>query len=64
MSKKVYNLVVALIGAAGTAAVALVTYFNPAYASAINAAIGIGTTAAIEIVGLFVDPNKNKIANK
>jgi len=58
MSKKVYNLIVGIIGGVSTIAIALVTFFNPAYAVAINAAIGIADTAAIEIVGLFVDPNK------
>ena len=51
MSKKVYNLVVGIIGGCSTIAVAVVTFLNPAYAVAINASIGIASTAAIEICG-------------
>jgi hypothetical protein len=54
MSKKVYNLVVAIIGGVSTIAVGVVTFINPAYAVAINASIGIGATAAVEICGQFV----------
>ena len=34
MSKKVYNLVVGIVGGLSTIAVAVVTFFNPAYAVA------------------------------
>ncbi|MEE1138675.1 MAG: hypothetical protein U0M02_09385 [Acutalibacteraceae bacterium] len=34
--------------------IAIVTFFNPAYAVAINASIGIVGTAAIEVCGQFV----------
>ena len=54
MSKKVYNLVVGIVGGLSTIGVAVITYFNPAYATAINASIGIGATAIIEICGQFV----------
>ena len=54
MSKKVYNLVVGVIGGLSTTGVALVTFFDPAYATAINASIGIGATAIVEIVSQFV----------
>ena len=54
MSKKVYNLVVGVIGGLSTIAVAFVTFFNPAYATAINASIGIGATAVCEICAQFV----------
>lgn len=54
MSKKVYNLVVGVIGGLSTIGIALVTFFNPAYATAINASIGIGATAIVEICGQFV----------
>ena len=54
MSKKVYNLVVGIVGGLSTIAVALVTFFNPAYATAINASIGIGCTAIVEICSQFV----------
>lgn len=54
MSKKVFNLVTGIVGAIQTVGVALVTYFNPEYATAINSAIVIAGTAAIEICNLFV----------
>lgn len=54
MNKKVYNLVVAIIGGVSTIAVGVVTFINPAYAVAINASIGIAATAAVEICGNFV----------
>ena len=54
MSKKVYTLVVGVIGGLSTIGVALVTFFDPAYATAINASIGIGATAIVEIVSQFV----------
>ena len=54
MSKKVFNLVTGIIGAVQTVGVAIVTYINPEYATAINSAIVIAGTAAIEICNLFV----------
>lgn len=54
MSRKVYNLVVGIVGGVSTIAVAVVTFFSPAYATAINASIGIAATAAVEICGQFV----------
>ncbi len=54
MTKKLYILISSLIGAAGTAACALVAYFQPAMYGAIISAIGIGTTATNEILLLFV----------
>ena len=54
MSKKVYNLVVGVIGGLSTIGVAVVTFLNPVYAVAINASIGIASTAAIEICAQFV----------
>ena len=54
MKKKLYVLISALVGAAGTAASAIVAYINPAYCAAIIASIGIGTTAINEILVLFV----------
>ena len=58
MSKKVFNLVTGIIGALQTIGVAIVTYLNPEYATAINSAIVIGGTAAIEICNLFVGEEK------
>ena len=54
MSKKVYNLIVGVVGGLGTIAVAVVSFLNPAYEVAINASIGIATTAVIEICSQFV----------
>lgn len=54
MSKKVYNLVTAIIGGVEVIAIAIVTFFNPVYAVAINASIGIVGTAAIEVCNQFV----------
>lgn len=54
MTKKVYKLVVACIGAAATVASAIVTYIEPANATAIVAAIGVVATAAVEVCDLFV----------
>lgn len=54
MTKKLYVLISSLLGAAATAACALIAYFQPAMYGAIISAIGIGTTAANEILLLFV----------
>jgi len=58
MSKKVFNLVTGIIGALQTIGVAIVTYTEPAYATAINSAIVIAGTAAIEICNLFTTESK------
>jgi len=58
MSKKTFNLVTGIIGAVQAAAVAIITYTNPEYATAINSAIVIAGTAAIEICNLFVKEEK------
>lgn len=58
MSKKTFNLVTGIIGALQTVGVAVVTYINPEYAAAINSAIVIAGTAAIEICNLFVKEEK------
>ena len=54
MTKKTYNLIVGVAGGLSTIAVAVVTFFNPSNAVAINAGIGIGSTAVIEICSKFV----------
>ena len=54
MSKKTFNLVTGIIGAVQAMGVAIVTYTEPGYATAINSAIVIAGTAAIEICNLFV----------
>ena len=53
MSKKVFNLVVGISGGVATIASAVVTYLNPAYATAIVGSIGIVETAVVEICSLF-----------
>lgn len=54
MTKKMFALVSGIIGAVQTAGVAIVTYINPEYATAINSAIVIAGTAIIEICNLFI----------
>lgn len=54
MSKKVYNLVVAISGGISAIASALVAHFDPSYTPAIVGAIGIAETAIVEICNLFV----------
>ena len=46
-------IVSGIIGGLQTIGVAIVTYTNPEYATAINSAIVIAGTAAIEICNLF-----------
>jgi hypothetical protein len=54
MSKKLFNLIVGIIGGVSAIAIAIVTFVQPAYCVAINAAIPIATTAITEILSLFV----------
>lgn len=55
MSKKLFALLSAIVGALGAIASAIVTYcVVPATASLVVAAIGIGVTGIIEILQLFV----------
>lgn len=54
MTKRVYALVATLTSAVAAAAVGLVTFFDPAYAAAINASIPIAEGAIIAICGNFV----------
>lgn len=54
MNKKTFALVSGIIGGLQTIGVALVTYTSPEYATAINSAIVIAGSAAIEICNLFV----------
>jgi hypothetical protein len=58
MSKKVFSLVSGIIGGLQTIGVAVVTYYQPEYATAINSAIVIAGTAAIEICNLFTKESK------
>ena len=59
MSKKAYVLATSIIGGAATIVNAIITYCQPGHATAIVAAVGIGTTAAVEILQLFVDDTKD-----
>lgn len=54
MSKKVFNLITGIVTGIETISVALVTFFDPAYAVAINGAIPIVGTAIIAVCKLFV----------
>jgi hypothetical protein len=58
MSKKTFELIVTISGAVSTAAIGIVTYLKPQYATAINSSIEIAETALVAICGNFVDPNK------
>lgn len=54
MSRKVFDLVSALIGTTQAASIALVTYFNPEHSVVINSSIVIVGTAAIEVYSQFI----------
>lgn len=54
MSKKVYNLIVGIVGGLATVGIAVVTYIEPPYAVAINSSIGIAMTAVTEICAQFI----------
>lgn len=54
MSKKTYALVSTITSAVAAVAAGLVSYFNPPYASAINASIPVAEGAIIAICGNFV----------
>ena len=53
MSKKAFNLAVAIVGGIASIAGAIVSFIEPPFTSAIIAAIGIADTAIIEILNLF-----------
>lgn len=54
MTKKVFELVTAIVGAVAAVGAAVVAFLDPNYAPAIVAAIGIGSTATTEILSLFL----------
>lgn len=54
MSKKVFNLIVAVTGGVCAIASALVAFFDPAYTPAIIGSIGVAETAIVEICSKFV----------
>lgn len=53
MSKKTFNLAVAIVGGIASIAGAIVAFIEPPFTSAIIAAIGVADTAIIEILNLF-----------
>jgi hypothetical protein len=53
MSKKAFNLAVAIVGALTSVSGAIVAYCEPPLMGAIIAAIGVADTAVIEILSLF-----------
>jgi len=53
MSKKMFNLVAGITGGLATIATAVITYFQPQYATAIVGCVGIVETAVIECCSLF-----------
>lgn len=55
ISKKLFTLISTIIGAIGTIAIAFITYFSVKHGTAINTAIGIATTAIIDILTQFID---------
>lgn len=54
MSKKMFNLVVGIVGGVAAIGSAVVTYFQPVFAVQTVAAIGIVSTATTEVCSLFV----------
>ena len=64
MSKKVFNLVTAIVGALQAVGVAVVTYTSPEYATAINSAVVIAGTAIIEICNLFTKESEEHLVEK
>ena len=57
MSKKMYTMLSSIVGSVAAIASAIVTYCQPASATAIVASIGIGSTAIIEIMNQFQKEN-------
>lgn len=60
MSKKLATLISALLGAFGTAGIAVVTYVEPSNAALINGAISLGVSTAITIIESFAKPSLEK----
>lgn len=54
MSKKMYRLIVGVSGGISAIAVAVVTFVDPEYASAINASIAVVEAGISEICSFFV----------
>lgn len=60
MSKKMFTLINSLLTVVSTGAIAFVTYYEPANATAINTAIGVAAGAISTICNLFVKPEPEK----
>lgn len=58
MKRKTFDLVTGIVGGVSTIAIAVVTFINPAFATAINASIVVVNTAVVEICSKFVDDLK------
>lgn len=54
MTKKTFNLIVAIVGGVQTIAIGVVTFLGLPAAAPINASIVIGGTAIVEICSQFV----------
>jgi hypothetical protein len=54
MSKKTFNMVTGIMGGVQAISVAVVTYIQPEFATAINSAIVVIGTAVIEACSQFV----------
>ena len=54
MNKKMATLISTITGAVATIAIALVTFFAPPMAAAVNASISVASTAVVTIVNNFV----------
>ena len=60
MSKKMFALISGIVTAATTAAIAYVTYAEPANTTTINSAITIAAGAITQICNLFIKPEPEK----
>lgn len=58
MNKKLFMLITGVVGGVQAIGVALVTYFQPAYSTAINACIVLVGTCIVDCAANFVDEQK------
>ena len=58
MSKKTFNLIVAVTGGVAAIASGVVAYMQPNYVVAIQSAIAIAQAAVVEICSLFKEKEK------
>ena len=64
MSKKLYALIIGIIGGIASIATACVNYCEPAYMSAITTAIPMVVTTISEVMLLFVSTNSKANTKK